>query len=146
MHSYDVDVEVQDPYAFIWMLDLATPTPYDFQDFDNFDDPSFNPFETKTKVVETFDEPGDETPPPKGAYNVDFDQFDDPNFNPFETKTKVENKFETDTSAVGQDVIPQDELVNLSEEPATNTQQEDNPVDDFPTNEPSIEPGDELNA
>ena len=27
-------------------------------DFDKFDDPNFNPFETKTKVVNAFDEPG----------------------------------------------------------------------------------------
>ena len=50
-------------------------------DFDKFDDPNFNPFETKTKVVDKFDEPAaaDEAPlPAKGAYNMDFDKFDDP--------------------------------------------------------------------
>ena len=82
-------------------VDEEPPPPpkgaYDI-DYSKFDDPNFNPFETKTKVVETFDEPGDETPPaPKGAYNMDFDKFDDPNFNPFETKTKVQNNFDTDT-------------------------------------------------
>ena len=38
----------------------------DFLDKADLDDPNFNPFETKTKVV-----------------------LDDPNFNPFETKSKV---------------------------------------------------------
>ena len=125
---------------------IPTPKGAYNMDFDNFDDPNFNPFETKTKVVETFDEPGDETPPPKGAYNVDFDQFDDPNFNPFETQTKVQNNFDTDKSTVGQAVIPQEELVNLSEEPSSNTPEEENVVNVISATEPSTEPGDELNA
>merc|ERR1711892_1027379 len=44
-------------------------------DFDKFDDPNFNPFVTKTKVVDKFDE-ADAPLPAKGAYNVDFDKFD----------------------------------------------------------------------
>ena len=59
-------------------------------DFDKFDDPNYNPFETKSKVSNQ--EP--DLPKPKaGGYNLDFlDNLDDPNFNPFETKSKVENK------------------------------------------------------
>ena len=67
-------------------------------DFDRFDDPNFNPFETKTKVVEKFDEPEEEPPAPKGAYDIDYSKFDDPNFNPFETKTKVVDNFDTNAS------------------------------------------------
>ena len=63
-------------------------------DFDKFDDPNFNPFETKSKVSNQ--EPANEEPdlpkPKAGGYNLDFlDNLDDPNFNPFETKSKVEN-------------------------------------------------------
>lgn len=58
-------------------------------DFDKFDDPNYNPFETKSKVSNQ--EP--DLPKPKaGGYNLDFlDNLDDPNYNPFETKSKVEN-------------------------------------------------------
>lgn len=31
-------------------------------DYSKFDDPNFNPFETKTKITNTFDEPADEQP------------------------------------------------------------------------------------
>ena len=64
-------------------------------DFDKFDDPNYNPFETKSKVSNQ--EPANQEPdlpkPKAGGYNLDFlDNLDDPNFNPFETKSKVENK------------------------------------------------------
>ena len=64
-------------------------------DFDKFDDPNYNPFETKSKVSNQ--EPANPEPdlpkPKAGGYNLDFlDNLDDPNFNPFETKSKVENK------------------------------------------------------
>ena len=57
----------------------------------------FNPFETKSKVMNQ-DEPLAK-PKPSG---YDLDKFDDPNFNPFETKTKVKNEEEKleDTSPI----------------------------------------------
>ena len=45
---------------------------------DKFDDPDFNPFETKSKLENK-----------QPAPSVVPDKFDDPNFNPFETKSKV---------------------------------------------------------
>jgi hypothetical protein len=53
-------------------------------DFDKFDDPNFNPFETKKPPMANSPTPGEEPIVQKGAYSVD--QFDDPNFNPFESK------------------------------------------------------------
>lgn len=50
---------------------------------DKFDDPDFNPFETKSKLENK-----------QPAPSVVPDKFDDPNFNPFETKTKVTNTFD----------------------------------------------------
>ena len=64
-------------------------------DFDKFDDPNYNPFETKSKVSnqESANQEPDLPKPKAGGYNLDFlDNLDDPNFNPFETKSKVENK------------------------------------------------------
>ena len=55
-------------------------------DFDKFDDPNFNPFESK-KAMSNSPTPGeDEIKPKPAAYTMDFDKFDDPNFNPFESK------------------------------------------------------------
>ena len=47
-------------------------------DFDKFDDPNFNPFETKTKVVNAFDEPKLQPPQdiePEAEPGDDFDEF-----------------------------------------------------------------------
>ena len=71
-------------------------------DFDKFDDPNYNPFETKSKVSNQ--EPANQEPdlpkPKAGGYNLDFlDNLDDPNFNPFETKSKVENNPISSSSA-----------------------------------------------
>ena len=53
--------------------DIALPPPpkgaYEI-DYSKFDDPNFNPFETKTKVTNTFDEPADD-PPVKGNILLD---------------------------------------------------------------------------
>ena len=120
-------------------VDEEPPPPpkgaYDI-DYSKFDDPNFNPFETKTKLVETFDEPGDETPPaPKGAYNMDFDKFEDPNFNPFETKTKVQNNFDTDkTPVVSEPVI---EEKSLREPPVEDESAKE--LTQLVTQEPAIE-------
>jgi hypothetical protein len=59
-------------------------------DVNKFDDPDFNPFETK-KAMSNSPIPNEEPIAPKGAYSVDFDKFDDPNFNPFETKKAMSN-------------------------------------------------------
>ena len=57
-------------------------------DFEKFDDPNFNPFESKKAMQNS---PPSSPPPPKGAYSMDFDKFDDPNFNPFATKKAMQN-------------------------------------------------------
>ena len=60
-------------------------------DFDKFDDPNFNPFESK-KAMRNSPPPSDDLPLPKtGGYTMDFDKFDDPNFNPFESKKAMSN-------------------------------------------------------
>lgn len=57
-------------------------------DFDKFDDPNFNPFQTKKSMKNS---PPSSPTPPKGAYSMDQDKFDDPNFNPFESKKAMKN-------------------------------------------------------
>ena len=59
-------------------------------DFDKFDDPDFNPFESK-KAMRNSPDLVDDVPAPKGSYTVDFDKFDDANFNPFESKKAMQN-------------------------------------------------------
>lgn len=72
--------------------DLPLPTKGAYSvDFDKFDDPNFNPFETK-KAMKNSPPPGEEAlPVPKVAYTVELDKFDDPNFNPFESKRAMSN-------------------------------------------------------
>jgi hypothetical protein len=67
---------------------------YNLDFLDKLDDPNFDPFATKTKVVnEAFQEEAElPTKQQNGGYNLDFlDKMDDPNFNPFESKVNVSN-------------------------------------------------------
>ena len=69
----------------------STGNGYNLDFLDKLDDPNFNPFATKSSVVND----GEQLPvskPAASGYNLDFldnADLDDPNFNPFETKTKV---------------------------------------------------------
>jgi len=57
-------------------------------EFDQFDDPNFNPFATKKAMQNS---PPSSPPPPTGAYSMEVDKFDDPNFNPFASKKAMQN-------------------------------------------------------
>jgi hypothetical protein len=50
-------------------------------DYDKFDDPNFNPFETKKAMSNS--------PPPSAVSKPD--PLDDPNFNPFQSKKQMQN-------------------------------------------------------
>ena len=68
-------------------------------DFDKFDDPNFNPFESK-KAMSNSPPPGEEAiKPASSGYTVDYDKFDDPNFNPFESKKAMRNSPELDKTS-----------------------------------------------
>ena len=68
----------------------STGNGYNLDFLDNLDDPNFNPFATKSSVVNDGEQLPVSKPAGGGGYNLDFlDKADDPNFNPFETKTKV---------------------------------------------------------
>ena len=68
-------------------------------DFDKFDDPNFNPFESK-KAMSNSPPPGEEAIKPATAgYSMAFDKFDDPNFNPFESKKAMRNSPELDKTS-----------------------------------------------
>ena len=74
------------------IVDPADPAPSTgaySADFDKFDDPNYNPFETKKAMQNS--PPISPVPKSSGAYNIDYDKFDDPNFNPFETKKAMQN-------------------------------------------------------
>ena len=62
---------------------------YNLDFLDKLDDPNFDPFATKSNVVND----GEDQPLPKpSGYNLDFlDKMDDPNFDPFATKSNVVN-------------------------------------------------------
>jgi len=58
---------------------------YDMDFLDNLEDPNYDPFKTKTSVMNDGERPS-------SGYNMDFlDNLEDPNFNPFETKSSVNN-------------------------------------------------------
>lgn len=64
--------------------------------YDKFDDPNYNPFETKTKIApenldEKFADP-DFNPFETKSKMESADPYDDPNFNPFQTKSKIGNE------------------------------------------------------
>ena len=59
-------------------------------DYDKFEDPNFNPFESK-KAMRNSPDITEELPASKGDYSVDLDKLDDPNFNPFESKKAMQN-------------------------------------------------------
>lgn len=59
-------------------------------EYDKFDDPNFNPFESK-KAMRNSPDITEELPASKGNYSVDLDKLDDPNFNPFESKKAMQN-------------------------------------------------------
>ena len=59
-------------------------------DLDKFDDPNFNPFESK-KAMRNSPDLLDEVPASKVNYSVNLDKLDDPNFNPFESKKAMQN-------------------------------------------------------
>ena len=81
----------------------APASGYNLDFLDKLEDPNFNPFATKSTVVND----GEQLPsPPKPAassgYNLDFlDKVDDPNFNPFENKAKVVNDEEEEEEGGG---------------------------------------------
>ena len=70
----------------------STGNGYNLDFLDKLDDPNFNPFATKSSVVNDGEQLPVSKPAAGGGYNLDFldkADLDDPNFNPFETKTKV---------------------------------------------------------
>ena len=93
-----VEPEVKEPEGHEPKLEETEPEPVADEpvlpkgaysiDCDKFDDPNFNPFETKKAMQNS---PPSSPPPPKGAYSMDFDKFEDPNFNPFATKKAMQN-------------------------------------------------------
>ncbi len=90
---------------------------YNLDFLDSIDDPNFNPFATKSKVVND----GEDQPIPKPAsaasYNLDFlDKLDDPNFNPFETKTKVISEEILNDVIVKEDKITEEIIAQPAEE------------------------------
>ena len=65
-------------------------------DFSKFDDPNFNPFESKKTLSMN-----EEVAPSKtGAYTMDFDKFDDPNFDPFKSNRNLASESEPVKSKV----------------------------------------------
>ena len=70
----------------------STGNGYNLDFLDKLDEPNFNPFATKSSVVNDGEQLSVSKPAAGGGYNLDFldkADLDDPNFNPFETKTKV---------------------------------------------------------
>merc|ERR1740122_117312 len=70
----------------------STGNGYNLDFLDKLDDPNFNPFATKSSVVNDGEQLPVSKPAAGGGYNLDFldkADLDDPNFNPFETKSKV---------------------------------------------------------
>jgi hypothetical protein len=84
----DVPIEIIGAVAVEDDAPLPPTKAYNLDFLDNLDDPNFNPFATKTNVVDDVnkDSPKKEASPKKQDF---LDKLDDPNFNPFATKTKV---------------------------------------------------------
>ena len=76
----------------------AKPAAYNLDFLEHADDPNFNPFQTKAKVANVFDENSIEDPSSKPFETkskvANNDKLDDPNLDPFETKSKVASNFE----------------------------------------------------
>ena len=66
-------------------------------DFSKFDNPNFNPFESKKTLVND-SSVVEEAKPKAGGYATDFDKFDDPNFDPFKSSRNLSNDEPTEQS------------------------------------------------